>query len=374
MDRRRKNGRRVVVITGASAGVGRATAVAFAKRGWSVALIARGTDGLQGARRDVEKAGGEALVLPADVADPAAILAAAEEVVAAWGTIDVWVNNAMATIFAAVDDISPAEFRRVTEVTYLGQVHGTLAALRHMRQRDAGTIVQVGSALSYRSIPLQSAYCAAKFAVRGFTDSLRSELLHQGSRVRLTMVQLPAINSPQFDWARSRLPRRLQPVPPIHAPEVAAEAIFRAALEAPRELWVGQATIQAILANMVAPHLLDRMLARQAWDGQMTDEPVASGSAGNLFVPVSGDRGAAGRFGGVSRSHAPMMSSGGVRTLAAATAISLAAGLVGAAWYLGTRTTRQPSRRVQPRNPEDMRRRYPELGTFSPPSHPIPQE
>jgi len=372
MDRRRKNGRRVVVITGASAGVGRATAVAFAKRGWSVALIARGTDGLQGARRDVEKAGGEALVLPADVADPAAILAAAEEVVAAWGTIDVWVNNAMATIFAAVDDISPAEFRRVTEVTYLGQVHGTLAALRYMRQRDAGTIVQVGSALSYRSIPLQSAYCAAKFAVRGFTDSLRSELLHQGSRVRLTMVQLPAINSPQFDWARSRLPRRLQPVPPIHAPEVAAEAIFRAALEAPRELWVGQATIQAILANMVAPHLLDRMLSREAWDGQMTDEPVASGSAGNLFVPVSGDRGAAGRFSGVSRSHAPIMSSGGVRTLAAATAISLAAGLVGAAWYVGTRSTRRATRRVQPRKPENMRRRYPELGTFSLPSHLIP--
>jgi NAD(P)-dependent dehydrogenase (short-subunit alcohol dehydrogenase family) len=232
----------VAVITGASAGIGRATAMAFGRRGWKVALIARGVDRLQSARAQVEAAGGEAVALKADVSDADAVFAAADEVSRRWGKIDVWINNAMATIFARVDDIAPAEFRRVTEVTYLGQVHGTLAALRHMRAQHHGTIVQVGSALSYRSIPLQSAYCASKFAVRGFTDSLRSELEHEGSRIRLTMVQLPAVNTPQFDWARSRLPRRLQPVPPIYQPEAIAERIYEAAQTAPRELWIGLPT------------------------------------------------------------------------------------------------------------------------------------
>jgi NAD(P)-dependent dehydrogenase (short-subunit alcohol dehydrogenase family) len=226
--------RPVVVITGASAGVGRAAAMAFARRGWSVALLARGRTGLEDVRREVEQAGGRALVIQADVAAPDAVVEAADRVVVAWGGIDVWVNNAMATVFAPVEEITPVEFKRVMEVTYLGQVYGTLAALRRMRRQGTGTIVQVGSALAYRSIPLQSAYCAAKAAVRGFTDSLRSELIHEGSRIRLTMVHLPAVNTPQFNWARSRLPRRLQPVPPIHDVQVAAEAIVQAAHEAPR--------------------------------------------------------------------------------------------------------------------------------------------
>jgi NAD(P)-dependent dehydrogenase (short-subunit alcohol dehydrogenase family) len=243
------------------------------------------------------------MVLPADVANAEAVSRAADEVAEAWGGIDVWVNNAMATIFAPVEEITPAEFRRVTEVTYLGQVHGTLAALRHMRRQNQGTIVQVGSALAYRSIPLQSAYCAAKAAARGFTDSLRTELIHQDSSIRLTMVHLPAVNTPQFDWARSRLPQRLQPVPPIHQPDVAAEAIYSAAVNAPRELWVGGPTAQAILGTSVAPGLLDGMMARRAWEAQMTDEPALK-RPDNLFEPVDTDAGAQGRFTSVSRQGA----------------------------------------------------------------------
>jgi short-subunit dehydrogenase len=315
------------VITGASAGVGRAAAIAFAERGWAVALLARGRDRLESARRNVEAAGGAALVLPCDVSDADAVFAAADRVVSAWGHIDVWVNNAMVTIFAPATEVSPAEFKRVTEVTYLGQVHGTLAALRHMCERNAGTVVQVGSALSYRSIPLQAAYCAAKFAVRGFTDSLRSELIHESSRVRLTMVQLPAVNTPQFDWARSRLPRRLQPVPPIHQPKVAADAIVRAAEQAPRELWVGTPTLQAIIGNMVAPGLLDRLMARRAWDGQMTGEPAVQDRADNLLEPVSGDPGSRGRFASQARPRALVASSLALRSALAVTMIGLAAGL-----------------------------------------------
>ena len=236
----------VAVVTGA-AGVGRATAIAFAHKGFNVGLIARGRDGLEGTRRDVEAAGGRALVLPLDVADAEAVLAAADQVIAAWGKIDVWINDAMTTIFSPVHEIKPDEFRRVTEVTYLGQVYGTMAALKHMRRRNAGTIVQVGSALSYRAIPLQSAYCGAKFAIRGFTDALRSELEHDKSRVRLCMVQLPAVNTPQFDWARNRMPKRLQPVPPIYQPEAIAREIVRAAREAPRELWIGRSALKAII-------------------------------------------------------------------------------------------------------------------------------
>jgi NAD(P)-dependent dehydrogenase (short-subunit alcohol dehydrogenase family) len=315
-------------VTGASAGVGRATAIAFARRGWAVALLARGEDRLRGAAAEVEEAGGRALVLPADVADANAVSAAADAVVAAWGRLDVWVNNAMVTVFAPADETTPEEFRRVAEVTYLGQVHGTLAAMRHMRRQRHGTVVQVGSALAYRSIPLQSAYCAAKAAVRGFTDSLRSELIHAGSPIRLTMVHLPAINTPQFEWARSRLPRRLQPVPPIYAPEAAAEAIYRAARDAPRELWVGSATVKAVLGTMAAPGLLDRLMARRAWDGQMTDEP-ASERPDNLFASAAGDWGARGRFTGVAKPRAVATSAGSVRALGVAAGL----GLVGfAAW------------------------------------------
>jgi len=283
-------------------------------------------DRLEGAWRDVEEAGGEGLILPADVADAEAVSIAADEAVARFGRIDAWVNNAMATIVAPAETVSPDEFRRVTEVTYLGQVHGTLAALRHMRRAGGGTIVQVGSALAYRSIPLQAAYCAAKAAVRGFTDSLRSELIREASPVRLTMVQLPAVDTPQFDWARSRMAKRLQPVPPIHAPEVAAEAIFRAAHEAPRELWVGLPTMQAILGTMAAPGWLDRMMANRAWDGQMTEERSPLSRPDNLFSPPPGDPGAHGRFGARSRRQAPSLSSGIVRGAVAALGIGLIAG------------------------------------------------
>jgi NAD(P)-dependent dehydrogenase (short-subunit alcohol dehydrogenase family) len=324
----------VVVITGASAGLGRATAVAFARRGWRVALIARGRARLDSAAADVGAAGGKALVLPADVADAAAVSDAADRVSDAWGRIDVWINNAMASVFSPVAEVTPDEFRRVTEVTYLGQVHGTLAALRHMQRRNQGTIVQIGSALSYRSIPLQSAYCAAKFAVRGFTDSLRSELIHDGSAIRLTMVQLPAVNTPQFDWARSRLPRRLQPVPPIYAPDAVAEAVVKAAFEAPRELWIGKPAMEAILGTMVAPAWLDRMMAAHAWDGQMTSEP-ATPREGNLAEAPPGDPGAQGRF--TARASAQVLSASEttVRAGLVALGLGLAAGALTAAWRLG---------------------------------------
>jgi NADP-dependent 3-hydroxy acid dehydrogenase YdfG len=285
-----------VVVTGASAGVGRATAIAFARNGFNVGLIARGLEGLEGAKRDVEAAGGRALVLPLDVADAEALSAAADRVVAEWGKIDVWVNDAMATIFSPVHEIKPDEFRRVTEVTYLGQVYGTMAALKHMRSRNRGTIVQVGSALSYRAIPLQSAYCGAKFAIRGFTDSLRSELEHDKCRVRLSMVQLPAVNTPQFDWARSRMHKRLQPVPPIYQPEAIAREIVRAARDAPRELWIGRSALKAIIGTLLLPRLGDRILATEGYGGQLTAEAARPDRPDNLFEPVSGDPGAHGRF------------------------------------------------------------------------------
>lgn len=316
---------RTVAITGASAGVGRAAALAFARRGWAVALLARHRRRLEEAGREVEAAGGRCLVFDVDVSNAVAVEAAADEIAAAWGRMDVWVNNAMVTIFAPIPDVTPEEFRRVTEVTYLGQVHGTLAALKHMRRQRHGTIVQVGSALAYRSIPLQSAYCAAKAASRAFTDSLRTELIHEKSAVRVTMVHLPAVNTPQFEWARSRLPRKLRPVAPIHAPEVAAEAIYRAARLAPREMWVGTPTMKAILGTRVAPGLLDKMMARRAWDGQMTDEPAPQ-RPDNLFEPVDGGFDAEGRFEAVSRRRALSSSARAVTSAAALVAIAAALG------------------------------------------------
>ncbi len=286
----------VVVITGASAGVGRATVREFAKRGAHIGLIARGRDGLEAARREVELAGGRALVLPLDVADAAAVEAAAEQVERDLGAIDIWVNNAMVSVFSPIKEMTAEEFRRVTEVTYLGVVHGTLAALKRMLARDRGTIVQVGSALSYRSIPLQAAYCAAKHAERGFTDSLRCELIHDGSNVRVTMVQMPALNTPQFGWTKSRLPRKAQPVPPIFQPEVAAEAIYFAAHTKRRELLVGMPTVEAIVGNKIAPGLLDQYLGKTGYDGQQTDEPENPARPDNLFEPVPGDHGAHGTF------------------------------------------------------------------------------
>ncbi|WP_230533084.1 SDR family oxidoreductase [Microvirga roseola] len=342
--RNRSNGAPVVVITGASAGIGRAVAQVFARQSWRVALLARDADRLAEAQRDIESAGGQALTVPVDVADAGAVFAAADHVAAKWGGIDVWVNNAMVTVYSPVHQMSPEEFRRVTEVTYLGQVNGTLAALRHMRPHDAGTIVQIGSALAYRSIPLQSAYCAAKSAVRGFTDSLRSELIHEGSAIRLTMVQLPAVNTPQFDWARSRLPRKLQPVPPIHQPEPVADAIYQAALEAPREFWVGTSSMEAILGQAVAPEWLDHMMAESAWKGQMTDDPATSDRPDNLFEPVAGSFDAHGRFDDRSRTQVVSASSGMVRLGILFTALGLGAGALLGAGMLGRYSARRQSR------------------------------
>ena len=286
----------VVVITGASAGVGRATVRAFAQRKASVGLLARDTEGLQAAAREVRDAGGRALALPTDVADPEAVERAAERIEQELGPIDIWINVAMATIYAPLHRITPAEYRRATEVTYLGNVYGTMAALKRMRVRNRGTIVQVGSALAYRSIPLQAPYCGAKFAIRGFTDSLRSELLHDGIDVHLTMVQMPALNTPQFDWGLNKLPERPQPVPPIFQPEVAAEAIVFAAYARRREVWVGSSTIKAILGNQLAPGLLDRYLAQAGYSGQGSGEAADPAAPNNLFEPVPGDYGARGRF------------------------------------------------------------------------------
>lgn len=300
---------RVVVITGASAGVGRAAAIEFARHGASVGLIARGAAGLEGARRDVEAAGGTALILPADVADPDAIEAAAERVERELGPIDVWVNNAMASVFSPVKEMTPADYKRVTEVTYLGVVYGTLAALKRMLPRDRGAIVQVGSALAYRGIPLQSAYCGAKHAIQGFCDSLRSELLHDGSNVRLSMVQMPALNTPQFGWVKSRLPRKAQPVPPIFQPEIAAEAIYWAAHHDRREIYVGNPTVIAIIGNKLAPGIGDWYLSRTGFDSQQTDAPRDPDQRHNLWKPVDDTRdfGAHGVFDDRSRGSSPQL-------------------------------------------------------------------
>jgi NAD(P)-dependent dehydrogenase (short-subunit alcohol dehydrogenase family) len=280
-----------VVITGASAGIGRAAARLFAQRGDRVGLIARGHAGLEGAARDVEHAGGSALAVPADVADFAQVESAAKRIEDGLGPIDVWVNVAFASVFAPFAEITPEEFRRVTEVTYLGFVHGTMAALARMRERDRGAIVQVGSALGARSIPLQAAYCGGKHAINGFTESLRCELLHDKSNVHVTVVQMPAVNTPQFSWVRSRLPRHPQPVPPIYQPEVAARAIVYAA-DHPRrkQYFAGASTAATILANRVAPALLDRYLARTGYDSQQTGEREPS-RPGNLWEPVDQPRG-----------------------------------------------------------------------------------
>ncbi|HWF86845.1 MAG TPA: SDR family oxidoreductase [Vicinamibacterales bacterium] len=297
--------KQIVVITGASAGLGRATARAFARRGADVGLLARGIDGLEAARREVEADGGRALVLPVDVANAEQVEGAAERVERELGPIDVWVNNAMVSVFSPVKELQADEVKRVTDVTYLGVVYGTLAALKWMLPRDRGTIVQVGSALAYRGIPLQAAYCGAKHAIQGFTESLRCELLHDESRVHVTMVQLPAMNTPQFDWVKSRLPREPQPVPPIYEPEVAAKAIVWAASHRRRELSVGGPTVAAIWGNKIASGLFDRYLAKTGYDSQQTDTPADPDRPDNLWAPLHGDHGARGRFSGRSTKSSP---------------------------------------------------------------------
>jgi NAD(P)-dependent dehydrogenase (short-subunit alcohol dehydrogenase family) len=293
---------RVVVVTGASAGVGRAAAKAFGVQGDRVALLARGEEGLEGAAREVREAGGEALPIPTDVTQPEAVDRAAERVERELGPIDVWVNDAMATVFAPFSEVEPAEYRRATEVTYLGCVWGTRAALRLMVPRDRGVVIQVGSALAFRGIPLQAPYCGAKHAIEGFSESVRAELLHDRSAVRISMVHLPALNTPQFEIGRTKLPRHPQPVPPIYEPEVAAGAIAWISEHRRRQLYVGAPTLKTVLGNRVAPALVDRYLARTGYEAQQTEEPVDPGRPDNLFEPVPGDHGTRGRFGEGARS------------------------------------------------------------------------
>jgi short-subunit dehydrogenase len=284
--------------------VGRATARAFAREGAYVGLIARDTEGLRVAAREMHELSGKGFAAAADVADPDQVEVAASQIESHLGPIDVWINNAMTTIFGRVTDVTPAEFKRATEVTYLGTVYGTMAALRRMLPRDSGKIIQVGSALAYRSIPLQAAYCGAKHAIAGFTDSLRTELIHDRKNVQLTMVQLPAMNTPQFTWCRSKMPNQPQPVPPIFQPEVAAERIVWASRHNRREVFVGAPTVIAIEANKVAPWVADQYLGRTGFDSQQTSESVSKDRPDNLFEPVPGDFGAHGVFGQQARAQA----------------------------------------------------------------------
>ena len=301
---------KIVVVTGAGAGVGRATATMFAKAGYDVALLGRDEGRLQAAATEIQGLGARAVWHSVDVADAEAVSRAAQAIEQDFGPISVWVNNAMATVFAPVTKVTPEEFRRATEVTYLGTVHGCLAALAAMQKRGVGTIINVGSALAYRSVPLQSAYCGAKSAIRGFTDSLRSELIHDRNQIKLCMVHLPAVNTPQFNWALNKMGRRPMPVPPVYAPEVPARAILFAAEHPRREFWVGFPTVKAILANRIAPGFADWVLARQGYSGQLTSEKEPEDRPANLFKPVPGDEAAHGRFDDVEREVSWEMFSG----------------------------------------------------------------
>jgi NAD(P)-dependent dehydrogenase (short-subunit alcohol dehydrogenase family) len=325
-----------VVITGASAGIGRATAQLFGQRGANVALLARGAAGLEGAARDVETGGGKALPIPTDVADYVSVAEAAARAEAELGPIDTWVNVAFTSVFAPFAEIAADEFKRVTEVSYLGFVYGTMAALALMRPRDRGTIVQVGSALGQRSVPLQSAYCGAKHAINGFTESVRCELLHEGSGVRITVAQMPAVNTPQFSWVLSRLPRHPQPVPPIYQPELVARSVLYAADHpARKQYWVGDSTAVTLLAQKVVGPLLDRYLARTGFDSQQTDQRVDGDRSYNLWQAVDqqpgSDHGARGEFDGSAHTHSPQLWFSQHPRLAAAASVSLGALVAGGA-------------------------------------------
>ena len=327
------NKNEIVVVTGASAGIGRATAVEFGREGARVALLARGKAGLEGAAREVESAGGQAMIIPTDVSDADAVEAAADKVEKEWGPIDIWVNDAMCSVFSPVKEMKAEEFRRVTEVTYLGTVYGTLAALRRMLPRDHGSIVQVGSALAYRGIPLQAAYCGSKHAIQGFCDSLRTELMHDKSKVRLTMVQLSAFNTPQFDWVKSRLPNQAQPVPPIYQPEVAAKGIVWAAHNERRELMIGWPSLEAIFGNKIAPEFADWVLSRTGYKSQQTQQPADPNRPNNLWEPLDEheDHGTHGRFDDRASNQSPQLFGTTHRLLMSALGVAALGALAGAA-------------------------------------------
>ena len=326
-ENKRREGRpEVVVITGASAGLGRAIARRFAQDGAHIGLVARGRDGLEGAKRDVENLGGRAIIIEGDVADPETHEKAAQMVEDEFGEIDIWINNAMVSVFSPVREMKPEEYKRVTEVTYLGFVYGTLTALKRMQPRDRGVIVQVGSALAYRGIPLQSAYCASKHAIQGFMDSLRAELIHDKSNVRASMVQMPAMNTPQFSWVKSRLPNKPQPVPPIYQPEIGAEAIYFVAHNDRREMYVGYPTVEAIVGNKIVPSVGDWYLGSGGYESQQTDEPVSPDRRSNLFEPVPGDHGAHGSFDDRSTEFSPQLWADKNRGKVALAGLGLAAG------------------------------------------------
>lgn len=320
-----------MVITGASAGVGRATAQEYGRHGAKVVLIARGVDGLSGAKREVEAAGGKAYVMPLDVANAEQIEDAADKVEREVGPIEVWVNNAMNSVFAPFSKISARDFKRVTEVTYLGQVYGTMAALKHMQPRNRGAIVLVGSALAYRGIPLQSAYCGAKHGVEGFFDSLRCELIHDKSDIKLSIVQLPALNTTQFGWVKTTLPNKPRPMGKVYQPEVAARAVVHASLEGRREYYVGSPTFQSVIGNKLAPGVLDHYLARTGFEGQQTNKPIPSGWKDNLWEPVPGDQGTYGEFGSEAKDNSFSWWVSTHRALVAGTVLTASAI---AAWFI----------------------------------------
>lgn len=331
MDAPRARRPRTVVVAGGTAGVGRAVVAALAGRGDRIGIIARGRDGLAAARAEVERLGASALELPCDVADHDAVDAAAGRVEEEFGPIDLWVNAAMTTVFSLVRDLKPEELRRVTEVTYLGSMHGVMAALRRMLPRNAGTIVQVGSSLAYRGIPVQAAYCGAKHAIKGFLDSLHAELLYLGSDVRLTTVHIPAVNTPQFDWARTHMGTQPRPVAPVFQPEGIAAEILKAADDPAREHWVGGSTPFVVFGSVAAPGLLDRYLAATAVKGQGTGEPVPDGREDNLFHPVEGLHRAHGRFDAEAKPVGLSLTATAARLAAAGSLLALGGGLALAA-------------------------------------------
>lgn len=324
----------VIVVTGAGAGAARCIAERFGKEGWRVGLISRSRERLDDARTEIERLGGEAVAIPCDVSDCQAVFRARDQVLEKWGRLDAWVNGAMVTVVAPVWEVTAEEYRRVTEVTYLGYVHGTLAALEPMRQANKGAIVQVGSALAYRAIPLQSAYCACKFAIRGFTDSLRTELKHEHSKITLTMIQMPGMNTPQFDWARNKLTHDYQPVGDVFDPEVAGETAWRAVKDGPRELWIGGSAVEAISGQMIAPRALDRKMATDGWDRQIAADPNTH-PEDNLYAPAPGRYGARGRFGAKAKSKALIVDPDRARLGFGATTAAAAMGVAGAALAVG---------------------------------------